>query len=332
MAVNAVRTIQRSDAGPAFSAAGYLGRSYLPGNTFAGEHVLSMSQYDTRALDLLFRTADEIEASLARGRQHRPLAGKLLMSAFFDKSTRTRLAHETAMIRLGGTVSGFADPATTRSGGNTQESDDDIGQMLTVYGDVLVVRHPVTGWPARIAARSNGALVINGGDGVGEHPTQTMVDLYTMRRLFGRINGLRILVLNDLRMRCVRSLLLGLRHYDCEVYGVSAEGKPSEADISAGAHPIALHDDARDLLPTVDVVYSSPTVAAETPEDHLGEVTLNRRLLQKHGNERLTVLHPLPRKGEVSTDLDNTRFNGYWEQAQNGVPVRMALLRLMFGV
>lgn len=308
------------------------GWNRLRGNGFTGQHVLSMAQYDERDLDLLFRTADQMRSALARGRPDRPLAGRLLISAFFDKSTRTRLAHETAMIRLGGTVSGFADPSTTRSGGSTKESDDDIARMVSLYGDVVVVRHLVTGWPARAAALSQGALVINGGDGVGEHPTQTMVDLYTLRQRFGRLDGLRILILNDLRMRCVRSLLLGLRHYDCEIYGISATGKQSGSDLPDGVPPIRPRRDIRDLLSTVDVVYSSPTVAAEPAgggQDPLGSVTLDRRLLQDYANPRLTVLHPLPRKGEVATDVDDTRFNGYWAQAGNGVPVRMALLKLM---
>ncbi|WP_026425586.1 aspartate/ornithine carbamoyltransferase family protein [Actinokineospora inagensis] len=299
-------------------------------DAFTGRHVLSMGDYHPRDLDLLFRTADETRSDLASGRDHRPLAGRLLMSAFFDKSTRTRLAHETAMIRLGGTVAGFADATVTRAGGTTQESDDDIARMVSLYGDVVVVRHPETGWPAHAASLSEAAMVINGGDGVGEHPTQTMVDLYTMHRRFGGLDGLRILILNDLRMRCVRSLLLGLRHFDCTVYGLSASGKDAAA-LPEGVPPIHTGRDLDSLLSEVDIVYSSPTVAAERPEDSLDRVTLNRDLLRRHSGHDITVMHPLPRKGEVDTDLDDTRFAGYWEQADNGVPVRMALLRLMFG-
>jgi aspartate carbamoyltransferase catalytic subunit len=328
------------------------------GDAFAGNHVLSMAQYSREDLELLFRTADGMREHVAGVggdrpillyrtadgmREHpvsvsddRTLAGRLLMSAFFDTSTRTRLAHETAMIRLGGTVTGFADSSVTRSGGSTQESDDDVLRMLDLYGDVVVVRHPETGWVTRAAGRLAGdAMLINGGDGAGEHPTQAMVDLYTLRERFGTIDGLRILLINDLRMRCIRSLLLGLRHYDCEIYAVSAQAKDVLSAVE-GKPSLTLSDDPPGLVSTVDAIYSSPTVPAmvdgsQIDPDQPEQVTLNRRLLEERGKQHLTVLHPLPRKNELATDVDNTRFNGYWAQAAHGITVRMALLKLMFG-
>jgi len=300
---------------------------------FAGRDVLSMSQYSRDDLEWLFRTADEMHDRLAIGAVAPELKGRILVSAFFERSTRTRMVHETAMLRLGGSVTGFADPASTRAGGATHESDDDVVRMLGIYGDVIVVRHPETGWPARVAAGLDDSLVINGGDGVGEHPTQTMTDLYTLRRRFGSLDGLRLLIVNDLRMRCVRSLLRGLRHFDCEVHAVAAEGKDAAAP-GAGADGPPLHFSRSlpEILPAVDAVYSSPTVAVDTGEDGaaLRTVTLDRALLERYGNDRLAVLHPLPRKSEVATDVDGTRFNAYWEQARNGLAVRMALLKLMF--
>jgi aspartate carbamoyltransferase catalytic subunit len=321
---------------PAASTSGdWPNRAGVGAHRFAGGHVLSMAQYDRHDLDALFAAADETWAALAGGRAERPLLGRLLVSAFFERSTRTRLAHEAAMIRLGGGVIGFADPSVTRAGGSTQESDDDIVYMMSCYGDVLVVRHPNTGWPQRAAATSRGALFINGGDGVGEHPTQALVDLYTLWKRFGALDGLRLLLVNDLRMRCVRSLLLGLRHFDCTVFGVCAEGVERNVPVVPGAPPVALHDSVADVLAEVDVVYSSPTVAAEPDSsyrdtDRLRGVTVNRRLLETCGKDHLVVLHPLPRGSELATDVDDTHFNGYWAQAANGIPVRMALLTLMF--
>jgi aspartate carbamoyltransferase catalytic subunit len=284
-----------------------------------------MSQYGPDDLRLLFAAAEEMCAIAARARLNRSLTGRRLMSAFFERSTRTRLSHEAAMIRLGGGVSGFADPTVTRAGGSTKESDDDVARMLSLYADVVVVRHPVTGWPARMARLSHGALVINGGDGVGEHPTQTLVDLFTLWQIFGRLDGLRIVLTNDLRMRCTHSLLLGLRHFGCTVYGVCAPGKAPDDETP----DVILRDDLPDLLPHVDVIYSSPTVAAELPGEDNG-VVLDRRLLDTYANDHAVVLHPLPRRAELATDVDDTRFNGYWTQAANAVPVRMALLSLMF--
>lgn len=302
------------------------------GDAFAGRHVLSLAQYDRTDLELLFAAADDMGASLRTGSRSGSLAGRVLMSAFYERSTRTRLCHETAMLRLGGSVSGFSDASVTRAGGQTQESGDDVARMITMYGDVVVLRHPSTGVAARAARLSRGALVINGGDGTGEHPTQALVDLYTLWQRFGRLDGLRVLLTNDLRMRCAHSLLLGLRHFDCTVYGVCAPGKAPRQAQPEGAHDVVRCDDVRDVLPYTDAVYSSPTITPQRPgqrPDH--GVTLDRALLEAHAGERTVVLHPLPRGAELATDVDDTRFNGYWQQAANGVPLRMALLRLMLG-
>lgn len=303
---------------------------------FTGTHVLSMAQYSRADLETLFAAAEEIRLRFSRQRAGQVLAGRVLVSAFFERSTRTRLAHETAMLRLGGTVTGFAEPTKTRACGQAGESHDDVARMMSLYGDVVVVRHPETGWPRHAADRSAGALFINGGDGLGEHPTQSMVDLYTIWRRLGKLDGLRVLLVNDLRMRCVRSLLLGLRHFGCEVHGVSARGLPIEVPAIPGMAPVRLHDSVERCLREVDVVYSSPTIAAAP--DGAGEeaqrlrtVALHRNVLESANNRRLIVLHPLPRGIELAEDVDDTPFNAYWEQAKNGVMVRMALLRLMLG-
>ena len=307
-------------------------------NRFAGCHVLSMAQYDRLDLALLFAEADAAAEALAAGRRgERPLAGRLMVSAFFERSTRTRLAHEAAMLRLGGAVIGFAEASVTRSGGRTDESDDDIARMLSLYGDVVVVRHTATDWSKRVARASHGALFINAGDGVGEHPTQALVDLYSMWQRFGTLDGLRILLVNDLRTRCVHSLLMGLSHFGCEVYAVRADDTGVRDEPTADGVPaVTFCDDVTEVLSEVDVVYSSPTVSAapdggRVAAEQLLEVNLDRRMLEAHGNEHLTVLHPLPRRGELATDLDDSRFNGYWAQSANGITVRMALLKLMFG-
>ncbi|MCO5998845.1 aspartate/ornithine carbamoyltransferase family protein [Actinoallomurus rhizosphaericola] len=309
-------------------------------NAFAGRHVLSLNQFDRDDLEFLFDATDEVGRELAKGEVRRDLEGRILMSAFFDKSTRTRLAHETAMLRLGGSVSGFADAAVTRASGRTQESSVDVFRMLALYGDVIVTRHPVTGEPARAAEAIDGALIINAGDGTGEHPTQAMVDLYTIRQRFGRIDGLTIVFVNDLRMRCTRSLLRGLRKYDCQVRCVAARGMDIDpllrAEVEGAGRTITFHDDLIGVLPEADVVYSSPTVLAELPEDAVprpaaGELPLGRELLEAVAKDTLAVLHPLPRKEELPADVDDTPYNAYFQQAANGVTLRMALLRLMLG-
>ncbi|QHC22077.1 aspartate carbamoyltransferase [Streptomyces sp. GS7] len=301
-----------------------------------------MQQFQRRDLENLFTKAEALRLAAEQGALPLRFAGRVLVSAFFDASTRTRLAHETAMLRLGGAVTGFADPEVTRAGGATQESLYDVFRMLSEYGDVIVVRHPETG-VAALAAHAAGdrAAVINAGDGTGEHPTQTLTDLYSVWRRFGKIDGLRIGVVNDLRMRCTRSLLRGLRDYDCTVYAVAAPGKGLDSQLreecaQRGPH-LEICEDLREVLPQVDAIYSSPTILDEVssvrPADGVlrGDTPLTASLLEQYGQPDLAVFHPLPRKGEIDSSLDSTPFNGYWEQAHNGVPIRMALLSVMLG-
>jgi len=307
---------------------------------FTGRHVLSMRQYDRNDLERLFATTDAL-LSEEYDTSRRPLEGKIMLSAFFEKSTRTRLSHETAMLRLGGSVSGFADAQVTRATGLTQESHEDIYRMLSFYGDILVTRHPDTGTPGK-AAHVASIPVINAGDGLGEHPTQAMTDLYTLRQEFGRIDDLRILITHDLRMRSIRSLLLGLQHYNCEIHCLPAAGKGPDPtivqELRAHGRLVIEHSDLASALPAVDVVYTSPTLREDVPEqpatqtpDQPSSVTVTRHVLEQHAGAGLVVLNELPRRGELSPDVDQTPFNRYWNQAANGLPVRMALLKLIFG-
>jgi aspartate carbamoyltransferase catalytic subunit len=203
------------------------------------------------------------------------------------------------------------------------------------YGDVVVCRHPVTA-AVPAAARGLPVPVINGGDGTGEHPTQTMTDLYTVRALFGRIDGLRLLLLGDLRMRCVRSLLRGLRHYTCTIGYVAGPGHEPPADLlaecAANGQRVVRHPDPREALEHADVVYDSPTVSAagvvKDGPPPAGFV-LDRTLFESLRGGGPVVLHPLPRGPELDTSLDGSRFDGYWRQAANGVRLRMALLTLV---
>jgi aspartate carbamoyltransferase catalytic subunit len=311
-------------------------------SAFRDQHVLSIGQFGRADLETLFETADEIRTADEHGLLGTPLHGKVMVSAFFDTSTRTRLAHESAMVRLGGGVIGFADASVTRASGSVGESDLDVFRMLALYGDVIVTRHPVTGMPQRAARGMGSALVINAGDGVGEHPTQTLTDVYTLWRRFGRVDGLHIAVLNDLRMRCVRSLLRALRHFDVDVTGVPAAGKGFEPELVQecaesgptlrGVAPM------REALATVDAVYSSPTIIDDLPDQapwrpdvaEDGDTPLTAQLLDEAAGPEMAVLHPLPRKGELDESVDDTTHNGYWQQARNGVLIRMALLKLMF--
>lgn len=308
----------------------------LPAQGFRGRHVLSIGQFGREDLETLFQTADQIEVAARRGLLGTPLAGKVLVSAFFDTSTRTRLAHESAMARLGGGVIGFADASVTRASGSVPESELDVFRMLALYGDVIVTRHPVTGTPEEVAEHLDNALVVNAGDGVGEHPTQTLADVYTLWRRFGGLDGLHVAVVNDLRMRCVRSLLRALRDFDTRVTAVPGPGMGLDdaliAECAGHGPEVRTVDRIRVALGEADAVYSSPTVLDEPPVGATevdGDTPLTAGLLRESARPGLTVLHPLPRKGELDPSVDDTPFNGYWQQARNGVLVRMAMLKLM---
>lgn len=306
-----------------------------------GSHVLTMRQFDRDLFEQIFDCCDTV-AKMPSEDARAVLPGRILVSAFFQTSTRTRMAHESAMIRLGGNVTGFADLSVTRAGDFYAESLRDMAHMLSFYGDVIVIRHPATGAPAEFAHHAS-VPVINAGDGWGEHPTQAVVDLYTIRERFGTIDGLRIVLVGDLRMRTIRSLLLGLRHFDCAITWISPQEQMPDASLLAELKrsPIALVrvDDLRDAVSGADVVFMEPVVQPDytlarqlPPAVKPGtdpRYRVDRALLQSAASSDLLVLHALPREDELDTDVDDTPFNGYWREAELGVTVRMALLNLL---
>ena len=173
--------------------------------SFAGRDILSLKDFERQEFFRVFEIASKLEP-IARDRQMSDLLhGKILVTAFYQPSTRTRLANEAAVLRLGGKVTGFSDAKMTRAGDFYQESIKDTVKMLEFYGDVIVMRHFQQGAPHE-AAKWASVPIINGGDGWGEHPTQILTDLYTVLREKGRIDGLKWLAVGDMRMRTMHSL------------------------------------------------------------------------------------------------------------------------------
>ncbi|MGD8752368.1 MAG: hypothetical protein PVG14_13140, partial [Anaerolineales bacterium] len=188
--------------------------------SFLGRDILSLKDFERNEFFRVFEVAEQLEP-IARNRRNTDLLReKTLVTAFYQPSTRTRLAHEAAMIRLGGQVTGFADAKITRAGDFYQESIKDTVKMLEFYGDVIVMRHFQQGAPHE-AAKWASIPVINGGDGWGEHPTQILTDLYTVLREKGRIDGLNWLAVGDMRMRTMHSLAYGLTQFNCPITFVS---------------------------------------------------------------------------------------------------------------
>lgn len=312
--------------------------------SFAGRDILTLNGFERAEFDHLFAVADELEP-VARERRNRDLlAAKTLVTAFYQPSTRTRLAHEAAMLRLGGAVTGFADARMTRAGDFYQESIKDTVHMLEYYGDVIVMRHFAQGAPAE-AARWASIPVINAGDGWGEHPTQVLTDLYTVRRELGRVDGLTFLCIGDMRMRTMHSLGYALTQFDVGMVAVAPpemaltdDFKKELADQSLVVREV---DHVAEAIAEADVIYMEPVVQADYTkgrEERAGDLPttpdnyrVTRELLAERARPGAIVLHSLPRMDELPPDVDATRHARYWQEAYYGVVMRMALLALVLG-
>jgi aspartate carbamoyltransferase catalytic subunit len=311
--------------------------------SFAGRDVLSLKEFEREEFMHVFEVADEM-AQIAKSRRNTDLlAEKTLVTAFYQPSTRTRLAHEAAMHRLGGHVTGFSDAKMTRAGDFYQESIKDTVKMLEYYGDVIVMRHFQQGAPHE-AAKWASIPIINGGDGWGEHPTQILTDLYTVLTEKGTIDGLTWLAVGDMRMRTMHSLGYALSQFDCPITFVSppdmaltAEFKEELNRFSVDFREVEHVDQA---IATADVILVEPVVQPDYTKsrqeagDHgltPANYKITRELLTKKAKSDAILLHSLPRMDEIPTDVDITRWSRYWQEAFNGVVMRMALLALVLG-
>ncbi len=312
--------------------------------SFAGRDILSLKDFERSEFFHIFEVAQQMEP-IARSRRNVDLLKeKTLVTAFYQPSTRTRLAHEAAMHRLGGHVVGFADPKMTRAGDFYQESIKDTVKMLEFYGDVIVMRHYQQGAPHE-AAKWASIPVINGGDGWGEHPTQILTDLYTVLREKGRIDGLKWLAVGDMRMRTMHSLAYALTQFDCPITFVSPPEMSLTEEFKAELRQYSLNfreaEHVEQAIGDADVILVEPVVQPDytKPRDErTGQVGLtppnykiSRELLERKAKSDAILLHSLPRMDEIPTEVDITRWSRYWQEAFNGVVVRMALLALVLG-
>ena len=288
-----------------------------------GRDVISILDFTRNDLERLFRIA----SSKFEGDE---LEGRVVALAFFEPSTRTRLSFETATLRLGGSYIGFdAVQATSIAKG---ETFSDTVRMLDAYADAIVVRHSLEG-AAKLAAKLAEAPVINAGDGSKRHPTQAMIDLYTIWREKGSIDNLNYGVLGDLRYgRAAGSFLRALNIYSPrKVYLIAPESlRPKEELLDSLKMPWEFAD-LNEVLPELDVLYVTRIQKERFPdpaeyERVKGSYRIDAALL-KNAKKSLIILHPLPRVDEIALDVDDTPHALYFKQAAYGVPVRMALLR-----
>jgi aspartate carbamoyltransferase catalytic subunit len=313
--------------------------------SFAGRDILSLKDFERNEFFHVLDVAGKMEP-IARARKNVDmLKEKTLVTAFYQPSTRTRLAHEGAMHRLGGHVTGFSDAKMTRAGDFYQESIKDTVKMLEFYGDVIVMRHFQQGAPHE-AAKWASIPVINGGDGWGEHPTQILTDLYTVYREKGRIDGLKWLAVGDMRMRTMHSLAYALTQFDCPISFVSPpemsltdEFKKELKDYSLNYKEV---DHVEKAISDADVILVEPVVQPDytkSRDERSGKdvgmtpanYKITRELLETKAKSDAILLHSLPRMDEIQADVDITHWSRYWQEAFNGVVVRMALLALVLG-
>jgi aspartate carbamoyltransferase catalytic subunit len=311
--------------------------------SFSGRDILSLKDFGREEYFRIFDVADEL-APIARNRRNSDLLKeKTLVTAFYQPSTRTRLAHEAAMHRLGGHVTGFSDVKNTRAGDFYQESIKDTVRMLEYYGDVLVMRHFQQGAPAE-AARWASIPVINAGDGWGEHPTQVLTDLYTILTELGTLDGLNILLIGDMRMRTMHSISYAMSQFDINAFYVAPPEMSLTEDFKKELTNLNLNfrelEHVEQAIGEADVIYMEPVVqpdytkARDERQGNVGLTPANYKVtkeLMRKAKQDSIILHSLPRMDELETAVDDTRHARYWIEAFNGVVVRMALLALVLG-
>ncbi|MGA2467626.1 MAG: aspartate carbamoyltransferase [Thermodesulfobacteriota bacterium] len=299
-----------------------------------GKDILSLKDFSRDQIERLFKMSDEIGPIASQKRRLDLLREKVMAVLFYQSSTRTRLSFETAMIRLGGSVIGFADVEQSRAGGVTKESLKDTAQMIQGYADVAVIRHTEDFAAAEFAKHLN-IPVINGGDGGNEHPTQGLLDLYTIQKELGHIDGIKVLVWGRMTYRAVHSFLYGLAKFrNVQIYLYSPEEwkmpenyRKDYEKLGLACKEINTYEDA---IREVDVIYMHPVRRGRDVITE-NEFVLDREKL-KNAKKGAIVMHILPRTDELPEEVDDTPFAKYYIQAFNGIVMRMALLRYIFNL
>jgi len=312
--------------------------------SFNGRDILSLKGFERAEYFRLFEVCDEL-APYARNRRSTDLcSGKILVTAFYQPSTRTRLATEAAMHRLGGGVVGFADFKMTRAGDFYEESIKDTVHMLEYYGDVIAMRHFQQGAPAE-AARWSTVPIINCGDGWGEHPTQVLTDLYTVYKEVGALDGVNFLCVGDMRMRTMHSIAYAMSQFDIKGTFVSPPDMSLTDDFRKELEALNVQfrevKHVEEAIADADVIYMEPVVQPDytkSRQEATGDKGLTpsnykvtRQLLKEKARSDAIVLHSLPRQDELPPDVDDTRHARYWIEAFNGVVMRMALIASVLG-
>jgi len=296
------------------------------------DHLLTARQLSREDIEEVLDRAAELDADPSAARERN--AGTLLGLCFFEPSTRTKMSFEAAIKRLGGDVvdMGSVDSSSVKKG----ESLADTVRVVEGYADALVLRHPLEG-SAKMASEYVDVPLLNAGDGAGHHPTQTLLDLYTIQEAAG-LDDLTIGIMGDLKYgRTVHSLATALTNFDAHQHFVSPASlklpRSVRYDLHEAGASVREHTDLADVLPSLDVLYVTRIQRERFPDENeyqevAGQYRIDEETLEAASDD-LTVMHPLPRVDEIAPEVDESYAAHYFEQAHNGVPVRMALLDLL---
>ncbi|MGB9095745.1 aspartate carbamoyltransferase [Erwinia sp.] len=302
-------------------------------NPLFHKHIISINDLNREELELVLRTA----ASLKATPQPELLKHIVVASCFFEASTRTRLSFETAMHRLGASVVGFADGSNTSLGKKGETLADTIS-VIGTYVDAIVMRHPQEG-AARLATEfSNGVPILNAGDGANQHPTQTLLDLFTIQETQGRLNNLKVAMVGDLKYgRTVHSLAQALAKFEGNrFYFIAPDALAMPSYITDVLDEKGIvwsrHDSIEEVVPQVDILYMTRVQKERLDPSEYANVKAQfvlRAADLAGARDNMKVLHPLPRIDEITTDVDKTPYAWYFQQAGNGIYARQALLALV---
>jgi aspartate carbamoyltransferase catalytic subunit len=288
------------------------------------QNMISIHDLDRKTIDHILDTAAKMETFAVK--RSKDLDGKIMAVLFFEPSTRTRLSFESAMLRLGGSVLGFAEAGVSSAGGKGETLADTI-RTVERYADIIVIRHPLDG-SARVAAEFSSIPVINAGSGSEEHPTQALLDLYSIQKIKGKIDGLSISLCGDLKYgRTVHSLGMGLSHYDVKIKLAAPQTlrmKPAiiEQMKKSGADVLEV-ESVEEAVKDVDVIYTTRIQKERFPDVREYDKVKDRFRITSDDldlmQEDAIILHPLPRVDELDSAIDNTPHAKYFDQVYNGV-------------
>jgi aspartate carbamoyltransferase len=305
--------------------------------TFKDKDILSTKDLSLGEIEKIMETAGNFYPVAKKEKQSDLLKGFLLASLFYEPSTRTRLSFETAMQRLGGrviSVSGMEGSSLAKG-----ETLLDTGRVVSRFADVIAIRHPQPGSADEFAIGAD-IPVINAGDGAGEHPTQALLDLYTIKRERNKIDGLTVAMVGDLKFgRTVHSLSYLLSHFGINLILVSPDQLRMPKSVISHLKEKKIEyketEQLNEALKHADVIYMTRVQKERFAdpaeyERFRGYYILTKEQVEKY-NRKMLILHPLPRVGEISLDVDELPGAAYFRQVENGVAVRMALLSLVLG-